>query len=50
MRDLAESWSAHCAEDGEVSDAEVADAILGDLAALVSGARQQSQGVYCWVA
>ncbi|MFF3849792.1 hypothetical protein [Streptomyces sp. NPDC002328] len=38
------------AEDGEVIDAEIAFVILGDLAALVMGARCQGQGVYCWVA
>jgi hypothetical protein len=38
------------AEDGEVIDTDVANAILGDLAALVSSARRQGQGVYCWVA
>ncbi|WP_328908150.1 hypothetical protein OG230_00705 [Streptomyces sp. NBC_00234] len=38
------------AEDGEDIDAEIASVILGDLAALVSSARRQGHGVYCWFA
>ncbi|OEJ35235.1 hypothetical protein [Streptomyces subrutilus] len=45
LRDVAASWTRQRAEDGEVIDAE----IVG-LAALVSSARRQNQGVYCWVA
>ncbi|GAA2656881.1 MULTISPECIES: hypothetical protein [Streptomyces] len=50
LRGVAASWAQLRAEDGEVIDTEVADAIVGDLAALVSSARRQNQGVYCWVA
>lgn len=50
LSDVAASWTQLRAEDGEVIDAEIADAIMGDLAALVSKARRQNQGVYCWVA
>ncbi|MEW2255537.1 hypothetical protein [Streptomyces sp. NPDC047869] len=50
LRDVAVSWAQRRAEDGEVIDAEIADAIVGDVAALVSSARRQSQNVYCWVA
>ncbi|MFD3665750.1 hypothetical protein ACFWVF_34960 [Streptomyces sp. NPDC058659] len=50
LRDIAASWAQLRAEDGEVFDTEIADAIVGDLAALVSSARRQGQGVYCWVA
>ncbi|MGW1638452.1 hypothetical protein [Streptomyces lavendulae] len=50
LRDVAASWAQLHAEDGEVIDAKIADAIVGDLAALVSSARRQNQGVYCWVA
>lgn len=50
LRDVAASWTRLRAEDGEVIGTEIADAIVGDLAALVSSARRQNQGVYCWVA
>ncbi|MEU6845569.1 hypothetical protein ABZ930_27205 [Streptomyces sp. NPDC046716] len=50
LRDVAASWSRLRSEDGEAIDTEIAEAIVGDLAALVSSARRQSQGVYCWVA
>ncbi|WP_189867396.1 hypothetical protein [Streptomyces poonensis] len=50
LSDVAASWTRLRAEDGEVIDAEIADAIVGDLAALVSSARRQNQSVYCWVA
>jgi hypothetical protein len=50
LRDIAASWAVKRAEDGEVIDTDVAHAILVDLAALVSSARRQGQGVYCWVA
>ncbi|MFJ8364445.1 hypothetical protein [Streptomyces sp. NPDC093984] len=50
LRDVAASWAQPRAEGGEVIDAEIADAIVGDLAALVSSARRRSQNVYCWVA
>ncbi|MBM7439335.1 hypothetical protein [Streptomyces sp. HB132] len=50
LSDVASSWAQLRAEDGEAIDAEIADAIVGDLAALVSSARHQKQGVYCWVA
>jgi hypothetical protein len=50
LRDVAISWAQLRAEDDEVIDTETADAIVGDLAALVSSARRQAQGVYCWVA
>ncbi|WP_316784925.1 hypothetical protein [Streptomyces sasae] len=50
LREVATSWAAQRAEDGEAIDTEVADVILGDLAALVSSTRRQGQSVYCWVA
>ncbi|MFD9327974.1 hypothetical protein [Streptomyces sp. NPDC060065] len=50
LRDVAVSWAAQRAKDSEAIDTEIADGILGDLAALVSSARRQGQGVYCWVA
>ncbi|WP_411757700.1 hypothetical protein [Streptomyces venezuelae] len=50
LRDVAASWARLRAEDGEVIDTEIADTIVGDLAALVVSARRQSQRVYCWVA
>ncbi|MFJ9580445.1 hypothetical protein ACIRQF_29160 [Streptomyces sp. NPDC101191] len=50
LSDVAASWIRLRAEDGEVIGTEIADAIVGDLAALVSTARRQGQSVYCWVA
>ncbi|QDN74987.1 hypothetical protein FNV64_04370 [Streptomyces sp. S1A1-7] len=50
LSDVAASWTELRAEDGEVIDTEIAEAIVGDLAALVSSARRQNQSVYCWVA
>ncbi|MFG3304914.1 hypothetical protein [Streptomyces wuyuanensis] len=50
LSDVAASWAQLRAEDGDAIDAEIADAIVNDLAALVSGARRQSRSVYCWVA
>lgn len=50
LRDLAASWAQLRAEDGEVIDTDIAEAIVGDLAGLVRKARRQDQGVYCWVA
>ncbi|HEY9331413.1 MAG TPA: hypothetical protein VIS09_24755 [Streptomyces sp.] len=50
LRDVAASWTRLRAEDGEIIGTEIADAIVGDLAALVSSARRENQGVYCWVA
>ncbi|MFJ5833619.1 hypothetical protein [Streptomyces sp. NPDC093089] len=50
LRDVATSWARLRAEDGEVIDTEIADAIVGGLAALVGSARRQNQSVYCWVA
>lgn len=50
LKDAAVAWSFQRAEDGEVIDPEIAEAILSDLAALVSSARRQGQNVYCWVA
>ncbi|MFI2739859.1 hypothetical protein [Streptomyces sp. NPDC018711] len=50
LRNVAASWTRSRAEDGEVIDTEIADAIVGGLAALVSSARRQNQSVYCWVA
>ncbi|WP_153531915.1 hypothetical protein [Actinomadura macrotermitis] len=46
----AASWVRLRAEDGEIIDAEIAEAILGDLSALVVSAQRQGRGVYCWVA
>ncbi|MFI1471034.1 hypothetical protein [Streptomyces wuyuanensis] len=50
LRDVAASWVQLRAEEGESIDAEIASAIVIDLAALVGSARRRSQGVYCWVA
>ncbi len=50
LRDIAASWAQLRAEDGEAIDAEIAEAIVGELAGLVSSARRQDHGVYCWVA
>ena len=50
LRDVAVSWAAQRAEDGEVIDTEIAAVILSDLAALVSSARRQGRNVHCWVA
>ncbi|MER5963550.1 hypothetical protein [Streptomyces sp. NPDC002057] len=50
LREVAASWTRLRAEDGEVIGTEIADVIVGELAALVSSARRQNQGVYCWVA
>ncbi|MDF6060511.1 MULTISPECIES: hypothetical protein [Streptomyces] len=50
LSDVAASWTQLRAEDGEVIDTEIADVIVGDLAALVTSARRQNQSVYCWVA
>ncbi|MFD9867624.1 hypothetical protein ACFXI8_16375 [Streptomyces niveus] len=50
MHDVSASWPRLRAENGEVIDTEIADAIVSDLAALVSSARRQNQSVYCWVA
>lgn len=50
LRDVAVSWAHLRAEEGEVIDTEIAEAIVSDLAALISSARRQDQGVYCWVA
>ncbi|AZM87141.1 hypothetical protein [Streptomyces sp. W1SF4] len=50
LRDVAASWVQLRAEDGEVIDTEIADRIVGDLAALVTTAQRQNQNVYCWVA
>ncbi|MFI8294169.1 hypothetical protein ACIGBL_34155 [Streptomyces sp. NPDC085614] len=43
LRDVALSWIRLRAEDGEVIGTQIADAIVGDLAALVSSARLQNQ-------
>ncbi|MFJ4837566.1 hypothetical protein [Streptomyces sp. NPDC088746] len=50
LQDAAAAWSLQRAEDGELIDTEIAEVILCDLAALVSSARLQGRGVYCWVA
>ncbi|MFH8837239.1 hypothetical protein [Streptomyces sp. NPDC017868] len=50
LSDTAASWTQLRAEDGEVIDTEIADAIVDDLAALASSAQRQGQSVYCWVA
>ncbi|MFF5157787.1 hypothetical protein ACFY3N_16295 [Streptomyces sp. NPDC000348] len=50
LRDVAVSWAAWRAEDGEDIGAEIAEVILGELAALAGHARSRGQGVYCWVA
>jgi hypothetical protein len=50
LRDVAAAWAQLRAEDGEAIDTEIADAIVSDLAGLVSSARRQNQSVYCWVA
>ncbi|MFI1188213.1 hypothetical protein [Streptomyces californicus] len=48
--EVAASWVRLRAEDGEIIGPEIADQIVDGLAALVSGARQRNQNVYCWVA
>ncbi|MGW1292458.1 hypothetical protein [Streptomyces sp. NPDC002533] len=50
LRDVAGSWAQLRSDEGEIIDADIADAIVSDLAALVSSARRQGQSVYCWVA
>ncbi|MEU2396331.1 hypothetical protein [Streptomyces sp. NPDC007369] len=50
LLDVAASWAQLRAEDGEGIDAEIAEVIVGDLAALVDRSRRQNQSVYCWVA
>ncbi|WP_098024995.1 hypothetical protein [Streptomyces sp. st115] len=50
LSDAAASWVQLRAEDGEIIDADIADAIVGDLAALAGSARRQGLGVYCWIA
>ncbi|MBV7244503.1 hypothetical protein [Streptomyces sp. MW-W600-10] len=50
LRDAAASWVQLRAEEGEIIDADIADAIVGDLAALAGSARRQGRGVYCWIA
>ncbi|MGC0379539.1 hypothetical protein RKD28_007055 [Streptomyces sp. SAI-229] len=50
LREVAVAWAARRAEDGEVIGTEIAEVILGDLAALAGDARRQGQEVYCWVA
>ncbi|MER7175507.1 hypothetical protein [Streptomyces mesophilus] len=50
LSDVASSWTQLRAEEGEVIPTEIAEAIVGDLAALVSSARRQNQSVYCRVA
>ncbi|MFI0749890.1 hypothetical protein [Streptomyces sp. NPDC021224] len=50
LSDVAASWTRLRAEDGEVIDTEIADAIVSGLAALVSSARRQNRSVYCRVA
>ncbi|MFD7618273.1 hypothetical protein [Streptomyces sp. NPDC059802] len=50
LRDVAASWVQQRSEDGEMVEAEIADEIVSELAALARSARRQSRGVYCWVA
>ncbi|MFJ3901749.1 hypothetical protein [Streptomyces sp. NPDC090025] len=50
LRGVAASWAQLRAEDGEAIDTEIAEAIVADLAGLVSSAQRRHQGVYCWVA
>ncbi|MFD9030838.1 hypothetical protein ACFVZW_06745 [Streptomyces sp. NPDC059567] len=50
LRTVAASWVQLRAEEGEIIDAEIAEAIVSDLAALVTSAFRQGKGVYCWVA
>ncbi|MER6346251.1 hypothetical protein ACWC10_32115 [Streptomyces sp. NPDC001595] len=50
LKGAAAAWSAQRAEDGEVIDVEIAEAILSDLSALAGSARHRDHGVYCWVA
>ncbi|MFF3128603.1 hypothetical protein ACFVRD_41500 [Streptomyces sp. NPDC057908] len=45
LRDVAASWVKQRSEDGEMVEAEFADEIVSELAALVRSARGQSQGV-----
>lgn len=50
LRDAADAWARLRAEEGEIIDGEIADAIMSDVAALAGSARRQGRGVYCWVA
>ncbi|MEH0530205.1 hypothetical protein QBA75_25140 [Streptomyces stelliscabiei] len=50
LRDVAVAWSGLRAADGEVIDAETAELIVGDVAALVGDGRRRGLGGYCWVA
>ncbi|MFF5900623.1 hypothetical protein ACFY8O_32525 [Streptomyces argenteolus] len=50
LRAAAAGWSSRRAKEGDVIEREIASVILGDLAALVSSARRQGHGVYCWTA
>ncbi|MFF1780834.1 hypothetical protein [Streptomyces virginiae] len=50
LRDVATSWAAQRAEDGEAIDTNTAAAVVRDRADLVSRARRQGRAVYCWVA
>lgn len=50
LNHAAAAWSVQRAEAGEILDTEIAFAILDEVATLVSSARRQGQGVYCWVA
>ncbi|MER5411861.1 hypothetical protein [Streptomyces virginiae] len=50
LRDVATSWAAQRAEDGEAIDTNTAAAVVRDRADPVSRARRQGRAVYCWVA
>lgn len=50
LLDVAAAWAQLRAEDGEAIDTATADALVSDLADLVTSARRQDQSVYCWVA
>ncbi|MFF7450074.1 MULTISPECIES: hypothetical protein [unclassified Streptomyces] len=50
LRDLARSWVARRAEDGEVIAAEIAHGIVTALAALADASQRRRTGVYCRVA
>ncbi|MFF0387244.1 hypothetical protein ACFYS8_00960 [Kitasatospora sp. NPDC004615] len=50
LRSAATAWTHLRAEDGERIDADIASAIMDDLAALATTAAGENHGVYCWIA
>ncbi|MFG2692098.1 hypothetical protein [Kitasatospora sp. NPDC048407] len=50
LRSAATAWTHLRAEDGEHIGADIASAIMDDLAALATSARNENHAIYCWVA